>query len=67
MVIVGAALVSLLVYYLPTGFWVFLALEAWAFWDLLIGFGVIELVEATIISTEESLNKLTSLIPRYQQ
>ena len=65
MVMCGAALASQLVYYFPLCVWVVLAVEAWAFWDLLVGFGVVELVEGAVISTEESLEKFASLIPRY--
>jgi hypothetical protein len=66
MVIVGLGVIAQLTYLLPSWLVLFLAAQVVAFWDLLITFGLVELVGSAINNTETALTKFFNLIPRYQ-
>lgn len=67
MVIVGLGVLAQLTYLLPSWVIVLAGAEVWAFWELLVSFGVVELGASAINSTESALTKFFNLIPRYQE
>jgi len=58
--------VAQLAYLLPSWLIVLLIAEVWASWELLVDYGIVELVETQVQSAEVSLKKLFEMIPRYQ-
>lgn len=67
MVIVGFGVVAQLTYLFPSWFVLFLAAQVLAFWDILVGLGLVELAFSAINQTETAITKFLNLIPRYQE
>lgn len=67
MTIVFIGVAAQLAYLLPSWLIIFLAAQLFAFKDILVSFGLMELLGAFASNTESAISKFMSLIPRYQE
>ena len=67
LVVVGLGLVAQLNYLLPTWVVLLLIAQVVVFWKLIVNLGGLELLGSQIAKTEESLDKLFRMIPRYEE
>lgn len=65
--VVGLGLAAQLNYLLPTWVVLLLIAQVAAFWEVIVSFGGLELLGSQIGKTEESLDKLFRMIPRYEE
>jgi hypothetical protein len=67
MVIVLVGVVAQLTYLLPSWLLLFFAAQIFAFYELLVSLGAVELLSAYMSNTESAITKFLNLIPRYQE
>ena len=67
MTIVFIGVAAQLAYLLPSWLLIFLAAQLYALKDVLVSFGLMELLNAFASNTESAISKFMSLIPRYQE
>ena len=67
MTIVFIGVAAQLAYLLPSWLLIFLAAQLYALKDVLVSFGLMELLGAFASNTESAISKFMSLIPRYQE
>lgn len=67
MTIVFIGVAAQLAYLLPSWLIVLLAAQLYAFKEVLVNFGLMELLGAFASNTESAISKFMSLIPRYQE